>query len=78
LNTDTDHVALPTWTERVALDQTVKDGYRVKEVTITVQYSEGERPTREERRRRVMDAIADGQMSADAMNHHRHEQQKYQ
>ena len=75
--TDTERANPPVWTERVNLDSTVKDGYRVKECTVTVQYSEGERPTREERRKRLMDAIADGQMAADAMNHHRQEQQRY-
>jgi hypothetical protein len=65
------------WTERVNLDSTMKDGYRVKEATITVQYREGERPTREERRKRLMEAIADGQMSADRMNHERNQTSRF-
>jgi hypothetical protein len=65
------------WTERVNLDSTIKDGYRVKEVTVTVQYPEGERPTREERRKRLMEAIADGQISADRMNHERNQTSRF-
>jgi hypothetical protein len=67
----------PVWTDRVNLDSTIKDGYRVKEVTVSVQYSEGERPTREERRKRLMEAIADGQIAADRMNHERAQQQRF-
>jgi chorismate mutase len=67
----------PVWTERINLDSTIKDGYRVKEVTITVQYSEEERPAREERRKRLMEAIADGQIAADRMNHERTHQQRF-
>lgn len=58
----------PIWTERVAIDSTVKDGYRVKECTVTVQNAGGDEQTREERRRRIAEAIEDGQMVANDMN----------
>lgn len=67
----------PVWRERVNLDSTIKDGYRVKDVTVEVTYSEGERPTRAERRKRLMEAIADGQVAADRMNHERQQQQRF-
>jgi hypothetical protein len=73
LNNDriADDDATPLWTERVNLDSTVKDGYRVKEATVTVANAKGDDATREERRRRLAELIQDGQAVADAMNSQR-------
>lgn len=65
------------WTERINLDSTVKDGFRVKEVTITVQYEEGERPSDEERQARLRAAIDAGQAIANEKNHANHQIQRF-
>jgi len=67
----------PIWTERIAIDSTVKDGYRVKECTVTVQNTGGDEQTREERRRRIAEAIEDGQAVADAMNSQRDQVKRF-
>lgn len=65
------------WTERVNLDATVKEGFRVKEVTVTVQYQEGDRPTEEERQARISAAIDAGQAIADSKNHQRNQVNRF-
>ena len=67
----------PLWTERVNLDSTVKDGYRVKEATVTVANAKGDDATREERRRRLAELIEDGQAVADAMNNQRDQVKRF-
>lgn len=67
----------PIWTERINVDSTVKDGYRVKEVTLTVQYEEGARPTETDKKNRLASLIERGQEVADQMNHARNEQQRF-
>lgn len=69
--------AIPLWTERVNLDSTVKDGYRVKECTVTVQNAGGDEQTREERRRRIAEAIEDGQAVADQLNSQREQVKRF-
>ncbi len=68
---------MPIWTERAAIDSTVKDGFRVKECTVTVQNAGGDEQTREERRRRIAEAIEDGQAVADAMNSQRDQVKRF-
>ena len=65
------------WTERVNLDSTVKDGYRVKEATVTVANAKGDDATREERRRRLAELIEDGQAVADQMNSQRDQMKRF-
>lgn len=67
----------PLWTERVNLDSTVKDGYRVKEATVTVANAKGDDATREERRRRLAELIEDGQAVADQMNNQRDQVKRF-
>ena len=62
--------AIGTWRERVTLTSTVKDGFRVGEVTVEFTESipgSGAQP-REERMARLKQLIIDGEEVAAAMN----------
>lgn len=57
------------WRERIQLTQTVKDGWRVGEVTVEVTYSEGEdQPSQRDKQRQLINAIESGQQVADRQN----------
>ena len=62
--------AVGSWRERITLTSTVKDGFRVGEVTVefTETASIGGAMPREERRARIRQAIEDGQQVAEQMN----------
>lgn len=75
IGTETDNT--PVWSERVLLDSTVKDGFRVKEATVTVANAKGDDATREERRRRLAELIEDGQAVADQMNNQRDQVKRF-
>lgn len=56
------------WRERINLVQTIKEGWRVGEVTIEVTYSDHQRPTEIDKRNRMITAIERGQEVADRQN----------
>ncbi len=58
-----------TWRERVQLTQTVKDGWRVGEVTVEVTYHADDPISEHERQKRLHAAIHSGQQVADQRNH---------
>lgn len=74
---DTALDAAPTYTERLNLDSTIKDGWRPKEATVTVANAKGDEATREERRRRLAELIEDGQAVADQMNSQRDQVKRF-
>ena len=64
-----DHPSATIWRERVQLTQTVKDGWRVGEVTVECTYSEGEsQPSERDKQRHLINAIDSGQQVADRQN----------
>lgn len=57
------------WRERVQLTQTVKDGWRVSEVTVECTYSDDEnQPGQRDKQRQLINAIESGQQVADRQN----------
>lgn len=69
--------ATPIWTERINIDSTIKDGYRVKEVTLTVQYQDRSAPSNEERVDRLSDLISRGEEVAQQANHQREQTNRF-
>lgn len=54
-------ITAPIWRERIQLTQTVKDGWRVGEVTVEVTYQDGDTPKDADRVMRLADAVSRGQ-----------------
>lgn len=64
-----DRTSTTIWRERIQLTQTVKDGWRVGEVTVEVTYQEGEdQPSQRDKQRQLINAIESGQQVADRQN----------
>lgn len=57
------------WRERVQLTQTIKDGWRVGEVTVEVTFNADDPISENERQKRLNAAIQSGQNVADQRNH---------